>query len=214
MATDEQILEVESLEAIYGPDVVELISRAGGGVDATSDTAILRIRLPVELERTTLVKLIQSDEDGVEQAASALKLRLGHLPPVLLELLLPAAYPASSPPQINMVGLDSATPFYPIPSLRQRLGALLDQAYDQSECLWVFLETVREGHFLDRPFSADEIILRPALGVDVAVLGDALSKYEAERTGQTFSETTYPCGIWCVLVTLSRSRHRMLTKLQ
>jgi hypothetical protein len=189
MLPEDQALEIESLEAIYGPDVVELVPPAAASDDATADLASAVVR----------VRLVQSGEDGVERPASELQLRLAHLPPVLLELLLPPAYPAGSPPQLALVGLDPTAPFCPIPSLRQCLGLLLEQAYDQSECLWVFLEMVREGHFLDRAAGADEVVLRPAPGVDVAALGGALSKYEAGVLGQTFAETTYPCGIWCVV---------------
>ena len=200
MASEDQALEIESLEAIYGPDVVELLPLAAAVEDATASPAptVVRVRLPVELGQSTLIRLVQSSEDGNERPVSDLQLRLAHLPAVLLELLLPPAYPASSPPQLALVGLDPTTPFCPISSLRQRLGALLDQAYDQSECLWLFLEMVREGQFLDRSAGTDEVVLRPAPGVDVAALGGALSKYEASVLGQTFSETTYPCGIWCV----------------
>jgi hypothetical protein len=208
MLPEDQALEIESLEAIYGPDVVELVPPTAASDDATADlaSAVVRVRLPVELSQTTLVRLVQSGEDGVERPASELQLRLAHLPPVLLELLLPPAYPAGSPPQLALVGLDPTAPFCPIPSLRQCLGLLLEQAYDQSECLWVFLEMVREGHFLDRAAGADEVVLRPAPGVDVAALGGALSKYEAGVLGQTFAETTYPCGIWCVVLVSSSCR--------
>lgn len=193
-----QQLEVESLAAIYGDDAVQLLPAAAAAA-TTSTGSVVQVRLPVDLGLETVVRL-SPEAEGVAGALSELQLRLTHLPPVLLELLLPPAYPVSSPPQLVDARLPPDAPYCSATSLRQRLLALLARAYDESGrdlCLWAFLELVREGHFLDR---SDEgaggaVLLQPAAGDDVAALGGALSKHEASVLGQTFAETTFPCGI-------------------
>lgn len=191
--TEAQEQELESLVAIYGEGIV-----ATSPSDSSSDQPILKVRLPIELGQETAVHLlrdVQSEKDAVD-----LKLRLSHLPPVLFELVLPAQYlrlPDSSPPSLRDVQLPPPTPYCPLPSLQQRLQVLLSRSYDESAgdpCLWTFLESVREAHFLDRS-PTNEILLQPSSDVDVVGLSTGLSKWEAECLGKDFAETTFPCGI-------------------
>jgi len=215
--------ECESLEAIYGPDVVSFSfvednppssssSREGG---SSSFTAELKIVMGIELAeggRKVLLRSRTSDssfpspvggESSTTSAQPAL-LHLSHLPPLTFTITYPPSYPLHSSPTLVSITFPSSTPYLSQIFLQSTLPKLLTQTHLSSSpdpSLWTFLELVRTGEFFTSTTKSStqgslvELSTSEESEEELRRLGRKLEDWDRGMRGEGFERTTFDCGI-------------------
>jgi hypothetical protein len=210
--------EVETLEAIYGPEVVSYTfgDSPSTSVGARSDslpTATLKIIMNIDLAegaggQARAVRLARRPAKSQDEAEASRQAEvevadtfsLSHLPPLTFDIAYPPSYPMhSSPtllsitPPIGLRYLDSSNLTSTLPDLLASTYA--DSAPDAS--LWTFLELVRTGEFL-APSLAGEVVQVPTDEITddgLRRLRRKLEDWDRGMKGEGFERTTFDCGI-------------------
>lgn len=192
--------EWEVLQSIY-PDYL-----SGGSTNGT-----IKIEIPVELSEPRFVVpleegshptegSIQVNGDRVHKIPShsvelADDVSLSTFPPLLLELMLPPAYPSYCPPEIKSLHATHGWLGRRIVPLRQQLLAMWNAG---EGVLYSWIECIRSGEFLDALHLLDSkdgkdviIIPHPALSLIMPLL----TEYENSMQQARFSQASYHCEI-------------------
>ncbi|KAJ7492858.1 hypothetical protein FB451DRAFT_1219832 [Mycena latifolia] len=180
--------ELEVLESIY-PDFIS--------TDQSNESeSFLKLEIPVELGEPSTVVLIGDSADP-----NALTLSLTSLPPLLLHIVLSAAYPSRDPPDVSIRSNHSWLP----PPLLTRLQSILRDMWTPGErVLYEWVEFIRGGDFLrslnlSLPSGIIEI-KHPS----PQRLGPLLASYDDSTRSASFSQGSYPCAV--CLTSLKGSR--------
>lgn len=212
--------ECESLEAIYGSEVVSFSfvqdDRASKEGSSLSSTARLKIVLGIELaEGGTKIVLRPGNFDpsstlseGGESSSSkppapSTPLHFSHLPPLSLTIAYPPSYPLHSPPKLLSITTPPSTPYLSSSVLQSALPKLLESTHLASTpdpSLWTFLELVRTGDFLLGTTTSSkggviEVRTNEETEDGLRRLGRKLEDWDRGMRGEGFERTTFDCGI-------------------
>ena len=102
---------------------------------------VLRLEVPVELPNTTEVSIISSSSGSSEPRT----ISLNTLPPILLDVWLPPAYPYT-PPQLRAVHATYSWLSLDGPGLRESLAGKWEEGQG---VLYNWVEWIRTGEFLE-----------------------------------------------------------------
>ncbi|KIY63681.1 hypothetical protein CYLTODRAFT_425899 [Cylindrobasidium torrendii FP15055 ss-10] len=162
--------EWEVLESIY-PDCIS---------SDLDENWAFKLEVPIELADPRIVE--------VHNAETSRTLTLSNLPPLLLDVTLPASYPLETPPRVT--SMQSADQWYMQPP---RLLEDLTQMWEPgSQVLYSWIEYIRGGQFLTEGRENTPISLRhPAPDI----LADLLAAYNTDSSRQQFSQNSYACSI-------------------
>ncbi|KAK0473209.1 hypothetical protein IW261DRAFT_704530 [Armillaria novae-zelandiae] len=169
-----QVEEWEVLESIY-PECVSSDMR---------DSSI-KLEVPVEFSESRTVSIFN---DGLSQSLS-----LTVLPPLLLYIVLPSAYPLHDPPQL--VSIRATHIWMPLLS---KLQNVLSQMWQPGETvLYSWIEFIRGGEFLD---SIDLTSDTDPTAINIPhpapqLLSPLLAAYEISSKSNRFAQNSYPCSI-------------------
>ena len=134
--------DIQALESVYPDYIVEKSENH------------LRLAIPVELGVPRDVLLLPShskskpasytQSTNSRESPATIKLRLAHLPPVLLDLFLPDGYPLFHPPTISALHIRQGW----ISNEGQLAQILLKQWNEGDSVLCIWVELIRSGDFL------------------------------------------------------------------
>ncbi|OCH96590.1 RWD-domain-containing protein [Obba rivulosa] len=195
--------ELEVLDSIY-PECIYRGNMNG----------IVKLEIPVELPETATLII-----DGPNDASPAHALSpetvspqtasISTLPPVLLEILLPASYPFCSP---EILSVHATHSWFPFTSALQR--KLLEMWQTGEEILYTWLECIRTGEFLDMfelssAASGERVIRIPHAAPHLLL--PLLTAYDKSTQLKTFCQNSYECqiclssikGARCILLSCS-----------
>ncbi|KAM5538239.1 hypothetical protein V8D89_008126 [Ganoderma adspersum] len=178
--------EWEVLESIH-PDFLSMGVSKG----------YIRLEVPVDLSEPTVVLLQASSVDHdrpTTEASSSTALLLTALPPILLDVSLPQAYPYVTP-QIRTV---HATHSW-LPQVGSELRDHLAGKWEAGEgVLYTWVEWVRTGEFLDDLHLTEAVdgqrtirISHPTPGL----LHPILENYDKSTQAARFSQNSYECQV-------------------
>lgn len=186
---DERIEELGSLEAIY-PELT-----------ADHDQFTAALELAVTPSKPLLARFIpQASGTGSKGTYASVAtngsahverdVELSHLPPLCLQLTLPAGYPADSPPKVRLTAKHNWLPEEKLHELEEEAAKLWEE-YGHCQILFAFIDYIQQaaerGFDLDQ--SADGCLVLPA------TLESRLLSFDAETKLSIFNAGTYDCGI-------------------
>ncbi|CAE6456661.1 unnamed protein product [Rhizoctonia solani] len=178
--------EIDALVAVY-PGILTQHSVAAGKE--------IKLDIPIELETEQKFDIVSSGvvdtpSPGTEPSRSSqlhtsdsVPISLMHLPPLLINVVLPPTYPQTRP-AIKSI---SAQYTWIAPSLLRKLAAHLDEMWTPGESvLWQWAEDVRTGAFLE-----STLLPHPS----PSILLSHLVTHQANTKQAQFSAQTFKCGI-------------------
>ncbi|KAF9535579.1 hypothetical protein CPB83DRAFT_865808 [Crepidotus variabilis] len=178
--------EYEVLESIY-PEYVSSQS-----LDGT-----LKLEIPVEFAtaKSVLVSepLPQASAEALRRKPTVLTVSLTILPPILLQINLPASYPLQLPPEILSV---RATHVWlsDVGALQQALSELWQAG---EPVLYTWVEHIRTGDFLEKlkllSSTNNDILILPHPAPQVIV--PLLQAFEKSSQSSQFATQSYPCSV-------------------
>ncbi|KAF5368313.1 hypothetical protein D9758_002366 [Tetrapyrgos nigripes] len=124
--------ELEVLESIY-PDYI---------LDSSDTHGNLKFEVPVEFSESQTVILSETFSSGTEHQAQTLS--LSTLPPLLLHVALPALYPISQPPIIELI---RSTHLW-LPYYAKLQALLIDKWQEGNGVLYDWISYLHDGEFL------------------------------------------------------------------
>ncbi|OBZ78844.1 E3 ubiquitin-protein ligase itt1 [Grifola frondosa] len=178
--------EWEVLESIY-PDCV------------SSDICdgILKLQIPVELPEAAEIAVIDDlpvQHSGASHEATASHISLSHLPPLLLDILLPPTYPNTAPKIISLHATHSWLPIKRL-SVQRRLLELWQEG-DGVLCSWV--EWIRSAQFLHDLDLVTTLNREQMIRIhhpSPRLLVPLLTAYDTSTKSAKFSQNSYECEI-------------------
>ncbi|KAI0728629.1 hypothetical protein C8Q72DRAFT_994450 [Fomitopsis betulina] len=199
--------EWEVLESIY-PDCVS----------GDPSSGLVKLEIPIEFPEPKAIHVVEALSTGhssgptdvgpTSAPASSLP-SLGALPPILLDVLLPATYPYS-PPVIQ--SLHTTHSWLPLSLRLQRM--LLEMWQDGEGVLYSWIETIRSGEFLYSLGMLCDVNGQETIRIDHPVphaLLPVLNAYDRSTQLTRFSQASYECqicltsikGARCILLSCS-----------
>ncbi|KAJ7102167.1 hypothetical protein B0H15DRAFT_315843 [Mycena belliarum] len=173
--------ELEVLESIF-PDFIS----TNQPHQPDKFESFLKLEIPIDLGEPYTVVLVDDVTDS-----NVATLSLTSLPPLLLHVVLSAAYPSQGPPAVTVRAHHS---WLPTPLL-WRLQAILRGMWTPGEgVLYEWVEIIRGGDFLgslDLKSSRVIQIKHPS----PQLLGPLLVSYDDSTRSANFSQGSYPCAI-------------------
>ncbi|KEP49035.1 putative ubiquitin-protein ligase E3 [Rhizoctonia solani 123E] len=178
--------EIDALVAVY-PDILTQNSVAAGKE--------IKLGISIELETERKFDIVSSSvvdtsSPGAEHnhssqlhTSGSVPTTLMHLPPLLINIVLPPTYPQTKP----VIQSISARYTWLAPALLRKLAARLDEMWTPGDSvLWQWVEDVRAGAFLESallPHPSPNILL------------SHLVIHQANTKQAQFSAQTFKCGI-------------------
>ncbi|KAG5341372.1 hypothetical protein C0989_011083 [Termitomyces sp. Mn162] len=174
--------EYEVLESIY-PECIS----------SEMKNKSLRLEIPVEFgtPRTVHVEEDQSDIQTNSAAAPPIALSLSSLPPVTLNVVLPALYPIKNPPTLTSI---RAAHFW-LPQIPRLHQALTDLWEPGEGVLYNWIEFLRSGEFLDTLSLLDDNNDIRIIHPSPPILTKVLKESDASSSFLRFTHNSYPCSI-------------------
>ncbi|KAJ7293342.1 hypothetical protein C8J57DRAFT_1268781 [Mycena rebaudengoi] len=170
--------ELEVLESIY-PDYI---------VSIGPSNASLKLEIPVDLSGPSNVVLVPSGPSAEEP----LSLSLTTLPPILLDVILSAAYPAGAPPEISIRSSHIWLPHLLVSRLRDTLMQMWQPG---DGVLYDWVEFIRSGEFLN---SIELMSPNGSITIPHPTphrLGPLLKSCDDSARSASFSAGSYPCAV-------------------
>ncbi len=191
MADDERKEELETLSAIYP----ELLEDQQDPFSATLELQVsparpLRVRFVPLATTTSNINISYSGAVTCGVAHVERDHELSHLPPIVLRLTLPEAYPADSAPIVQVTSDLDWLPAGILHDLEQEANVLWEE-YGHGQVLFAYVDYLQQaaerGFDLDQ--SAEGCLVLPTTAETPLLDFDAATKTAVFNTG------TYDCGI-------------------
>ncbi|KAJ8081187.1 hypothetical protein PM082_018030 [Marasmius tenuissimus] len=181
--------EWEVIESIY-PDYIS---------QSLDEEGSIRLELPVEFGEPRSIQVVNSSEgiDSPETTKNEVKeLSLSTLPPLLLHIILPQAYPVKEAPSLLSI---RATHLWLQPHHIARLHTRLMERWSEVEdtgqgVLYNWIEYLYSGGFLEDVGMLNNntiLIHHPS----PPLLAPLLEEHQALSASNTFNQTSYPCSV-------------------
>ncbi|KAK7025550.1 hypothetical protein VNI00_015903 [Paramarasmius palmivorus] len=199
--------EIEVLESIYPDYITQNLASDGS----------FKLELPVEFNEARTVNVLGDNSSSSDQESSSVLLQLSTLPPLLLHVVLPPAYPINEAPTLLSLRATHLWLQAPhIARLQSRLADMWEEAAGQG-VLYTWVEYLHNGDFLldvgivnetsnaieslvetqlplEHPFLtglASSVVHHPS----PPLLAALLNEHQALSQSNTFNQTSYPCSI-------------------
>jgi len=155
-------------------------------VSRNTSNGILKFEIPVELDYPMDVLITGGESSELQEH----HLSLSSLPPVLLELTLPPAYPLRAPPEI--------VSFYVSGSWIPRSGRLWEKLRDMWQpgevTLFTWVEWIRSADFLNSMDIIQDGVLRITHATP-QMLHHFLTAYESKSQSSKFNLASHSCNV-------------------
>ncbi|KAK5137084.1 hypothetical protein LTR08_001093 [Meristemomyces frigidus] len=199
---DERLEELGSLGAIY-PELTSDLAQFTASLDlAIAPAKPLLVRfIPQATGASSSGTYAQATASG--SAHVERDVELSHLPPLSLQLILPANYPADAPPQVHLTTMYDWLPKQKLSELEADAGKLWDE-YGHCQIMFTYIDHLQQA--AERGFDLDQT----AGGCLVlpATAESKLASFDADTTLLNFKAGTYDCGI-CLEPKKGSSCYRM-----
>ncbi|KAL1762419.1 RWD domain-containing protein [Schizophyllum commune] len=153
--------------------------------------ATLKLEIPVELPVSRVFTISAPPEVASGTSTQKLATSLSMLPPILLHIMLPPTYPASSPPEINF--LHSTHMWFP--HLKSLHETLMNMWQPEEGVLYNWVDHIKSGQFLDCiPSSSSDDDIELTHHAPPTLLAQ-LQAYQSAALTSQFSSNSYPCAV-------------------
>ncbi|KAK4550722.1 hypothetical protein LTR36_000301 [Oleoguttula mirabilis] len=201
---DERVEELGSLEAIY-PELTSDLDRFTASLE-----------LAITPSKPLLVRFIPhvtagGGSNATSYAAAATNgsayverdVKLSHLPPLCLQVTLPAEYPADAPPKVHLTTKHDWLPKERLSELEAEAEQLWEE-YGHCQILFTYIDSLQQAaeRGLDLDQSADGCLVLSAASESKLV------SFDSDTTLSIFNTGTYDCGI-CLEPKKGSSCYRM-----
>ena len=188
---DEQWIELEALAAIF-PELVILPT------DGNQDVKRARLKIPVEpivplRISTPHITDVPNEAKGGESGAPLQQdempqeiHKLSHLPPLIVDILLPPGYPSIEPPVIHLSCEDAWLSSYTVRDM-EKVAATLWEEIGKDQVLFTYIDHLQDE--AEAAFGVQDI-LEVANDLKVVLLDFDLRAKRAK-----FEKGTYDCGV-------------------
>jgi E3 ubiquitin-protein ligase RNF14 len=161
---DERVEELDTLQSIY-PELV---------IDPSNPFAA---RIELLVAPTTPLRVIFEPEQCVS--------RLAYLPPLRINIILPAEYPATAPPAVQISTSPSWLPSATAHSLAEQAHSLWEE-YGNGQVLFTYISYLQEA--AETAFGLVELRVPSPLQSD-------LEAYSTRMKRELFDKETFDCGV-------------------
>lgn len=209
---DERVEELGSLEAIY-PELTSDLDQFTASLElAITPSQPLLVRfIPQKPSQPRLVRFLPGTgstaayAEATKQSTAYVErdVKLSHLPPLCLQITLPAEYPADAPPNVQVTAKHDWLPKEKLVELEAEAEKLWEE-YGHCQILFTYIDSIQQA--AERGFDLDQSA--DGCLVLAATLESKLVAFDAATTLSIFNAGTYDCGI-CLEPKKGSSCYRM-----